>query len=289
LVDIGGGTTDIAIFYDGIIRHTSVIPLAGQAITSDIRRGCSILPDQAESLKVKYGSCLPANEREGDAVSIPGIRNQPPKEIGLKVLANIIKARVQIIMEQVAYEINTAGYSGKNLSAGLVLTGGGASLKYIKEFASLITGMDTRTGLPSEHLVAESDAELAHPKYATGIGLVLYGIEHEEARLASRRAKEKTAEPEPTNQDEQPVAPEPKDQSIIDILNNMPGTKEKQVENTATVQEPEPIKVEPVSSPTPKPKEDPEKPDDSKGTKKPSLMGKITEFMWKIVGDDDIK
>lgn len=290
LVDIGGGTTDIAIFYDGIIRHTSVIPLAGQAITSDIRRGCSILPDQAESLKVKYGSCLPANEREGDAVSIPGIRNQPPKEIGLKVLANIIKARVQIIMEQVAYEINTAGYNGKNLSAGLVLTGGGASLKYIKEFASLITGMDTRTGLPSEHLVAESDADLALPKYATGIGLVLYGIEKEEARMAAIHAKKTTSqEAEPIKQDAQPSQPSTKDQSIIDILNNMPGTKEKPEEKQSVGQEPEPVKTEPKPAPAPRP--EPVESDDSKddSKKKPTFFGKMTDFLWKIVGDDDIK
>ena len=286
LVDIGGGTTDIAIFYDGIIRHTSVIPLAGQAITSDIRRGCSILLDQAESLKVKYGSCLPANEREGDAVSIPGIRNQPPKEIGLKVLANIIKARVQVIMEQVAYEISTAGYNGKNLSAGLVLTGGGASLKYIKDFASLMTGMDTRIGIPSEHLVAESDADLALPKYATGIGLVLYGIEKEEARMVANAAK--NASSPDTEKEAEPLSKPSangKEQSIIDILNNMPGTKEQSEVPPVQNPEPEPIKVE-QPEPTPVVNEGKK---DKNEKPKPTFFGKIAEYMWKIVGDDDVK
>lgn len=292
LVDIGGGTTDIAIFYDGIIRHTSVIPLAGQAITSDIRRGCSILPDQAESLKVKYGSCLPANERDGDAVSIPGIRNQPPKEIGLKVLANIIKARVQIIMEQVAYEITTAGYNGKNLSAGLVLTGGGASLKYIKDFASLITGMDTRIGLPSEHLVAESDADLALPKYATGIGLVLYGIEKEEkCRVATMAGKMSAHAQEADEKEEQPIQPPAKEQSIIDILDNMPGTKERREGMGDMVKEQEPAREEPKPAPAPQLAPKPKEQEDTKdgGNKKPTFFGKMTDFLWKIVGDDDIK
>jgi cell division protein FtsA len=288
LVDIGGGTTDIAIFYDGIIRHTSVIPLAGQAITSDIRRSCSILPDQAESLKVKYGSCLPANEREGDAVSIPGIRNQPPKEIGLKMLANIIKARVQIIMEQVAYEISSAGYSGKNLNAGLVLTGGGASLKYIKDFASLITGMDTRTGIPNEHLVADTDADLALPKYATGIGLVLYGIEKEEMAMAAKMAKANAA---PKN--EEKPAEQAKEKSVIDILKDMPGTRESsnvvndETKSTEPEPEVEPLKVNPTPEPVNPFKET--EPATPKKSKDPTFLEKVTGWLWKIVGDEDVK
>lgn len=178
LVDIGGGTTDIAIFSQGIIRHTSVLPLAGNAITEDIRKGCSILKGQAESLKTKFGSCLPSNVSQDDIVTIPGIRNQASREISMKTLAGIIKARVQVILEQIAYEIELSGYD-KNLLAGIVLTGGGARTKHIREFSELITKTNTRIGSSNEH-IENSPEELAHPMYATGIGLVLYGIDMEE-------------------------------------------------------------------------------------------------------------
>ncbi len=181
MVDIGGGTTDIAIFHDGIIRHTSVLPLAGNAITNDIREGCNILKRQAESLKVKFGSCLVQAVSENDVISIPGIRSQQPREIYVKTLAGIINARAKMIMEQVDYEIKLSGYS-KKLIAGVVLTGGGAQLKNIKDLCELITATDSRIGIPNEHLEPDSVNynELMHPMYATGIGLVLYGLEQTE-------------------------------------------------------------------------------------------------------------
>lgn len=304
LVDIGGGTTDIAIFYDGIIRHTSVIPLAGQAITGDIRRGCSILPDQAESLKVKYGSCLPANEREGDAVSIPGIHDQPPKEISLKMLANIIKARVQNIIEQVDYEITSSGYnnkSGKKLLAGLVLTGGGASMKYIKEFASLLTGMYTRIGLPNWHLLADTDKELSHPKYATGIGLVLFGIEKEEAMRAKKEAEQKANET-PVEHIEKPTDDTPvklnndKDKSVIDILNEMPNSSDNNKFGETVTEKPDVTKPERTETNvnaervnnievTESPKNN-----DKPSPKPPKMMDKVMTWLEKtFLGDDDIK
>lgn len=185
MVDIGGGTTDIAIFHDGIIRHTSVLPLAGNAITNDIREGCNILKKQAESLKVKFGSCLVQAVSENDVISIPGIRSQAPREIYVKTLAGIINARTKMIMEQVDYEIKLSGFA-KKLIAGVVLTGGGAQLKNIKDLCELITTTDTRIGAPNEHLDVESVsyADLAHPMYATGIGLVLYGLEQAENERA---------------------------------------------------------------------------------------------------------
>lgn len=185
MVDIGGGTTDVAIFYDGIIRHTSSLPLAGNAITNDIREGCNILKRQAESLKVKFGSCLPAAVSENDVIAIPGIRSQAPREIYVKTLAGIINARTRMILEQVDYEVQVSKYK-KNLIAGIALTGGGAQLKNIKEFCELITATDTRIGVPNEHLdpTSVSYEELAHPMYATGIGLVLYGIEKSEQENA---------------------------------------------------------------------------------------------------------
>lgn len=196
MVDIGGGTTDIAIFHDGIIRHTSVLPLAGNAITNDIREGCNIMKKQAESLKVKFGSCLVQAVSENDVISIPGIRSQPPREIYVKTLAGIINARTKMIMEQVAYEIQLSGFS-KKLIAGVVLTGGGAQLKNIKDLCELITTTDTRIGIPNEHLEPDSIsyADLNHPMYATGIGLVLYGLEQ-----AERSASGDEAEDEPESQ-----------------------------------------------------------------------------------------
>ena len=185
MVDIGGGTTDVAIFYDGIIRHTSSLPLAGNAITNDIREGCNILKRQAESLKVKFGSCLVQAVSENDVIAIPGIRSQAPREIYVKTLAGIINARTRMILEQVDYEVQVSKYK-KNLIAGIALTGGGAQLKNIKELCELITATDTRIGIPNEHLDPTSVAydELAHPMYATGIGLVLYGIEKSEQENA---------------------------------------------------------------------------------------------------------
>lgn len=191
MVDIGGGTTDIAIFHDGIIRHTSVLPLAGNAITNDIREGCNIMKKQAESLKIKFGSCLVQAVSENDVISIPGIRSQPPREIYVKTLAGIINARTKMIMEQVAYELQLSGFS-KKLIAGVVLTGGGAQLKNIKDLCELITTTDTRIGIPNEHLEPDSISfdELSHPMYATGIGLVLYGLEQSEKGSADDDVEE---------------------------------------------------------------------------------------------------
>lgn len=191
MVDIGGGTTDIAIFHDGIIRHTSVLPLAGNAITNDIREGCNIMKRQAEILKIKYGSCLVQAVSENDVISIPGIRSQQPREIYMKTLAGIINARTKIIMELIDYEIKLSGYH-KKLIAGITLTGGGAQLKDIKDLCALVTATDTRIGIPNEHLEHDSVSfsELAHPMYATGIGLVIYGLEKAEEEAESTKEAE---------------------------------------------------------------------------------------------------
>lgn len=175
LVDIGGGTTDIAIFHEGVIRHTTVLPLAGNAITNDIKEGCKILRPQAETLKTRFGSCLPQNVSENDIITIPGLRTQPPREISMRTLATIIKARTETILEQVDYEIKKS-HLEKHIFAGIVLTGGGAQLKHIKELTEFITGIDARIGLPDEHLDKDTDKEIINTMYATGIGLVLYGF-----------------------------------------------------------------------------------------------------------------
>lgn len=176
LVDIGGGTTDIAIFQDDIIRHTAVIPLGGDIVTEDIREGCTIIKKYAEKLKVNYGSALTSESKADEFVSIPGLHGRQPKEISLRNLAGIIQARMEEILEYVYNEIKTSGFERK-LIAGLVLTGGGAQLKNIVQLAEFVTGMDARIGYPNQYLADNVPEAMALPMYATGIGLVIKGIE----------------------------------------------------------------------------------------------------------------
>ncbi|MBT8316391.1 MAG: cell division protein FtsA [Lutibacter sp.] len=178
LIDIGGGTTDLAIFKNGIIRHTAVVPFGGNVITEDIKEGCSIIEKQAELLKTKFGSAWPGENKDNEIVSIPGLRGRDPKEITLKNLSKIIHARVVEIVEQVFLEIKNYGHEEpkKKLIAGIVLTGGGAQLKHIKQLVEYITGMDTRIGYPNENLAGDSDESLSSPQYATAVGLLMNGL-----------------------------------------------------------------------------------------------------------------
>lgn len=175
LVDIGGGTTDIAIFQDGIIRHTAVIPLGGNIITEDIKEGCTVMHKQAEALKIRFGSALADEARENEIISIPGLRGREPREISVKNLAYIIQARVEEIFEHVYYEIKCSGYE-KKLIAGIVITGGGSQLRHMAQLVEYVTGMDTRIGYPNEHLSQGMIDEVNSPMFATGIGLVLKGF-----------------------------------------------------------------------------------------------------------------
>ncbi|HPS62317.1 MAG TPA: cell division protein FtsA [Bacteroidales bacterium] len=201
LVDIGGGTSDIAIFHGGIIRHTAVIPLGGEIITEDIKEGCSIIKKHAEELKVKFGSALARENREEEIVAIPGLRGRAPKEIGIRNLASIIQARMEEIIEHIYYEIRNSGYE-KKLIGGIVLTGGGAQLKHIAQLTEFMTGLDTRIGYPNEHLSSDTVTEMASPMYATGVGLVIEGINRYQ-KEADRIPPE---EPEP-----EPAVPETPD------------------------------------------------------------------------------
>lgn len=179
LVDIGGGTTDIAVFYDDIIRHTAVIPFGGDVVTKDIKEGCSILQRQAELLKIQYGSALGDLAKEEEVVSIPGISGREPKEISFKSLAYIIQSRMEEILDAVIYEIENSGYFDR-LSAGIVITGGGALLKHLPALVKFKTGMDVRVGYPSEHLVNDSNSDVNDPMFAASVGLVLKGYEYAE-------------------------------------------------------------------------------------------------------------
>ena len=199
LVDIGGGTSDIAIFHGGIIRHTAVIPLGGEIISEDIKEGCSIIKKHAEELKVKFGSALARESREEEIVAIPGLRGRTPKEISLKNLASIIQARMEEIIEHIYFEIKNSGYE-KKLIGGIVLTGGGAQLKHIAQLTEFMTGLDTRIGYPNEHLASDTAEEMASPMFATGVGLVIEGIGRYQKELEKLIPEEPVAQPEIADQ-----------------------------------------------------------------------------------------
>jgi cell division protein FtsA len=179
LIDIGGGTTDITIFKDGIIRHTCVIPFGGNVITRDIREGCTVMNEQAEKLKQKFGSALADEIYDNRIITIPGFKGRDHKEISEKNLARIIQARVEEIFDYVLWEIRRSGYENK-LIAGMVLTGGGSLLKNIDLLAEYHTGLPARIGHPVEHLAHGYTTQLASPVYSTAVGLLKYSIDNKE-------------------------------------------------------------------------------------------------------------
>ncbi len=215
LIDIGGGTTDLAIFKDGIIRHTAVIPFGGNVITEDIKEGCSIIQKQAELLKVKFGSAWPGENKETEIVSIPGLRGRDPKEISLKTLSKIINARVIEIIEQCFLEIKNYGHDDqkKKLIAGIVLTGGGSQLKHLKQLVEYITGMDTRVGYPNEHLAGDSDESTTSPTFSTAVGLLMAALD--KMPVAVMPEIEEVAQEESTPVDEIPQPVVPKNRNSI--------------------------------------------------------------------------
>ena len=215
LIDIGGGTTDLAIFKDGIIRHTAVIPFGGNVITEDIKEGCSIIEKQAELLKTKFGSAWPGENRETEIVSIPGLRGRDPKEISLKTLSKIINARVVEIIEQVYLEIKNYGHDEqkKKLIAGIVLTGGGSQLKHLKQLVEYITGMDSRVGYPSEHLAGDTQEAVSSALCANSVGLLMSALEGE---MITVESSETTENNDLTKENEQPAEVALKRKSIFD-------------------------------------------------------------------------
>src|SRR5687767_500510 len=177
IVDIGGGTTDLAVFYEGILKHTAVIPFAGENITNDIKTGLGVLKTQAEQMKVQFGSAL-ANEAKTNAyITIPGLRGMPAKEISVKNLANIIQARMSEILDFVTYHLKQVGLDNKALNGGVILTGGGSQLKHMIQLTEYVTGLNARIGFPNEHLASGHIEELAKPTYSTCIGLILKGYD----------------------------------------------------------------------------------------------------------------
>lgn len=198
LVDIGGGTTDLAIFEDGIIRHTAVIPFGGNIVTEDIKQGCAVMRRQAEQLKLRFGSALATEIKEDEIITISGLQGRPPKEIRRKTLANIIQSRMEEIMEFVAAEIKHSGYE-KKLVGGIVVTGGGSMLAHTKQLIEYVTGIDARLGMPGEHLASGMVNEVNSPMYATGAGLVIRALENPRVKgLEEKAPRSKVSQGAPT-------------------------------------------------------------------------------------------
>src|SRR4026209_954442 len=177
IVDIGGGTTDLAVFYEGILKHTAVIPFGGENITNDIKTGLGVLKTQAEQMKVQFGSALSNEAKTNAYITIPGLRGMPAKEISVKNLANIIQARMSEILDFVTYHLKQVGLDNKAWNGGIILTGGGSQLKHMIQLTEYATGLNARIGFPNEHLAAGHIEELAKPTYSTCIGLILKGYD----------------------------------------------------------------------------------------------------------------
>ncbi len=230
LVDIGGGTTDITIFKDGIIRHTCVIPFGGNVITRDIREGCTVMNEQAEKLKIKFGSALADEIVDNRIITIPGFKGRDHKEISEKNLARIIQARIEEIFDYVLWEIRRSGYEGK-LLAGMVLTGGGSLVKNIDLLAELHTGLPTRVGHPIEHLAHGYSSQLASPIFATAIGLLKHTIDNlgEKTSYVEEFKKISSVTEYPKIQDvktTEPVKEDVEEFEEEEIFNDKPTTKE---------------------------------------------------------------
>jgi cell division protein FtsA len=175
IVDIGGGTTDLAVFYEGILKHTAVIPFGGENITNDIKTGLGVLKTQAEQMKIQFGSALSDEAKANAFITIPGLRGMAAKEISVKNLANIIQARMSEIMDFVTYHLKQVGLDNKLLNGGVILTGGGSQLKHLLQLTEYVTGLNARIGYPNEHLSGGHIDELTKPMYSTCIGLILKG------------------------------------------------------------------------------------------------------------------
>ncbi len=217
MVDIGGGTTDLLIVQDNVIRHTAVIPFGGNSITEDIRVGCGISSKHAEQLKIQHGSCYSEYAPANKTIIIPGLGGRESREISFKVLAGIIEARVAEIFEAVDYEIEKSGYKNQ-LKGGIVLTGGSAQLQNITQLSNLVTGLDTRVAFPENSITADSVEEVFKPGMSTAVGLVLKGfqkMENEgisiESTLPLKHASEKEEEPAEEAPVAEEVAPQPEE------------------------------------------------------------------------------
>ena len=229
ILDIGGGTSDLAVFHDGILKHTAVIPFGGENITNDIKMGLGVLKTQAEQMKVQFGSALSDEAKANAFITIPGIRGMAPKEVSVKTLAQIVQARMSEILDFVSYHLKTVGMDNKQLNGGIILTGGGAQLKNLLQLTEYVTGLNTRIGYPNEHLAAGHIDELTKPMYSTCIGLILKGYsDYEHQRKEFKNQFKLISVPEELKQEVveeppvlQPQFPEPQKQKRAGIWNKL--------------------------------------------------------------------
>ena len=195
LVDIGGGTTKISIFYEGVLCHTSMVPFGGNVVTMDIKEGCSITVRQAESLKVQFGQAMADFAPEDKVVTIP-INGWEPKQISFKSLAHIIQARMEEIVVQFFYQIRKSGYVDK-LGAGIVITGGTSLLPNLGQLVKFHTGFDVRIGKPNLNTFVVRKS-IDDPRFATALGLLKMAAEEEGLygkKGRRKMRKEKSNEP----------------------------------------------------------------------------------------------
>jgi cell division protein FtsA len=231
IVDIGGGTTDLAVFYEGILKHTAVIPFGGENITNDIKNGLGVLKTQAEQMKVQFGSALADEAKANAFITIPGLRGMPPKEISVKNLAGIIQARMSEIMDFVSYHLKQVGLDTRLLNGGVILTGGGSQLKHLIQLTEYVTGLNARIGFPNEHLASGHIDELTKPMYSTCIGLILKGYNDYENK--NKQFEEKFRRVEVPASLQRPPVDEKLDTAVVDepVMieehNHMPKVKER--------------------------------------------------------------
>jgi cell division protein FtsA len=193
MIDIGGGTTDLAIYKNNKIIHTAVIPIGGNTITNDIKNELAILEKQAEELKIMYGSALQDKSQAETIISIEGLKGREEKEFSLQKLAQIIQARMEEILHAVMFQIESAGIREK-LTGGIVITGGGSLMKNLKQLAAYITNNDIRIAYPTGYITGEFSDLLNKPQYSTAIGLIIKGCDFDNAILAEKSAFDKLNE-----------------------------------------------------------------------------------------------
>ena len=219
ILDIGGGTSDLAVFYDGILKHTAVIPFGGENITNDIRLGLGVLKTQAEAMKVQFGSALADEAKTNAYITIPGLKGMPAKEISVKNLAQIIQARMGEILDFVTYHLKQVGLDTRALNGGIILTGGGAQLKHLIQLTEYTTGLNARIGLPTEHLAPNHIEELRKPVYSTCLGLILKGYsdyEHKHKQFTQTFTKVSVPKTLTVETPAAPAQPEPQPVNMKD-------------------------------------------------------------------------
>ena len=259
LVDIGGGTTDIAVFVDGVIGHTAVIPFGGEIITEDIKTGCRILKPTAESIKVQHGCTFTSENHENIVITIPGLKDRPSKEISMKMLVGIIQARMEEILDSVMHEINISNL-GEKLTCGVVFTGGGSQLKHLRQLAEYMTGYDIKIGLPNEHLAKTKVPNVDNPIYSTAIGLIIKGLEKEISEQTEVKKVKKHVE-------NQHIVDKPKED-----LTKKPIVLEDNFEKEKDTQTKEKTAIE----------------DESKKPKVSKLLERLSKKFTDFIGDDNL-